>query len=149
MIDPVLLKAYQTTKFIVHSPHKEIVLVIGERNPEMDDLIEGSDSQSGAFITAWNPGSLRLPDAENRARQTELVTEVRKRGYVFLEGRGVGQDSGWPPEASVFIIGISMDAALELGKLFGQLAIVFAERGQAVELLLCPEYKDFPEGAAR
>jgi len=139
MIDPVLLKAYQSTKFIVDSPHKEVVLAIGERNPALDDLMEGSDSQSGAFITAWNPGSLRLPDAKNQARQTEMITEVRKRGYVFLEGRGVGQDRGWPPEASIFIIGIPMEAALELGKLFGQSAIVFAERGKAVELLLCAE----------
>ena len=139
MIDPVLFKAFQTTKFIVYSSHKEVVLAIGERNPALDDLMEGADSPSGAFITAWNPGSLRLPDAKNQARQTELITEVRKRGYVFLEGRGDGQDKGWPPEASVFIIGIPIDAALELGKLFGQLAIVFAERGQPVELLLCPE----------
>jgi hypothetical protein len=139
MIDPVLLKAYQTTKFIVYSPHKEVVLAIGEHNPALDDLMEGSDFQSGAFITAWNPGSLRLPDAKNQARQTELITEVRKRGYVFLEGRGVGKDERWPSEASIFIIGIDKGAARELGKLFGQLAIVFAERGQAVELLLCPE----------
>jgi hypothetical protein len=51
----------------------------------------------------------------------------------------VGHDQEWPPEASIFIIGIPIGAALELGKLFGQLAIVFAERGQAVELLLCRE----------
>jgi len=99
MIDPVLLKAYQTTKFIVYTPHKEVVLAIEERNPALDDLMEGADSPSGAFITAWNPGSLRLPDAKNQARQTELITEVRKRGCVFLEGRGDGQDKGWPPEA--------------------------------------------------
>jgi hypothetical protein len=139
MIDPVLVRAYQTTKFIVYSPHKEVVLAIGERNPSLDDLMEGSDSQSGAFITAWNPGSLRLPDARNQARQTELITEVRKRGYVFLEGRGEGKDERWPSEASIFVIGIPKGAARELGKLFGQLAIVFAERGQAIELLFCQE----------
>ena len=116
MIDPVLLKAYQTTKFIVYTPHKEVVLAIGERNPALDDLMEGADSQSGAFITAWNPGSLRLPDAKNQARQTELITEVRKRGYVFLEGRGEGQDKGWPPEASIFIIGIPMRRRTGIGK---------------------------------
>jgi len=139
MIDPLLLKAYQTTKFIVDTPNKEIVLAIGDRSPTLDDLMEGYDSQSGAFITACNPGSLRLPDAKNQARHTQLITEVRKRGYVFLMGRGAGQDEGWPPEASIFIMGIPVDAALELGKLFGQLAIVFAERGQSVELLLCPQ----------
>ncbi len=144
MIDPVLLKVYHTTKFIVYTPHKEVVLTIGERNPALDDLMGGSDSQSGAFITAWNPRSLRLLDAKNQARQTELITEARKRGYVFLMGRGVGQDEGWPPEASIFIMGIPVDAALELGKLFGQLAIVFAERGQARRTAIVPRMRGLP-----
>jgi|ERR1700733_8039665 len=139
MIDSKLLEAYQTTKFIVSIPHKDIVLTIGECSHSLDELLEENNAQRGAFITAWNPRSLRLLDAKNMARQTELVGEVSKRGYVFLEGRGAGQDDKWPPEPSIFIIGISIDAALELGKLFGQLAIVFAERGQPVELALCPE----------
>jgi hypothetical protein len=139
MIDEDLLKAYQTTNFIVSTPHKTIVLTIGERNPSLDELLDEYNSQSGAFITAWNPRSLRLLDAKNMARQTALVAEVSKRRYVFLEGPGVGQNDKWPPEESIFIIGISIDAALELGNLFGQLAIVFAERGQAAKLLLCPD----------
>jgi hypothetical protein len=139
MIDPALLKSYQNTRFIVCTTHGDLVLVIGERNRALDDLMETSDFQSGAFVTAWNPGSLKLSDEENRKRQAELIIAVQKRGYLFLEGWGVGQDEEWPPEASIFIIGIPEEAALELGKFFGQLAIVFTERGRPLELLLCPK----------
>jgi hypothetical protein len=41
------------------------------------------------------------------------------------------------PESSILIIGISREAAAELGRLFGQIAIVFVERGETVELLFC------------
>lgn len=94
MIDPVLFKAYQSTKFIVCAPPRDVVLAIGEHNSALEDLMEQYDSQSGAFITAWNPGSLRITDAENQARQTELITEVRERGYVFFGGPGSGSRSG-------------------------------------------------------
>jgi hypothetical protein len=139
MIDPDLLKAFQTTRFIVRAPQTEIVLRIGGRSSELDELMRESDALSCAFVTAWNPGSARLPETANHAKQSQLIQEVQKLGYVFLQGLGVGENAGWAPEPSILVIGISREGAKELGRLFDQIAIVFVERGETVELLLCPK----------
>lgn len=98
-----------------------------------------SGAQSCAFITASNPGSKRLSEARNQGRWNNLVKEILKRGYAFLEGKGMARDPGWMPEASMLILGIDRRNAVELGRCFEQIAIVFAERGQAVELVLCEQ----------
>jgi hypothetical protein len=139
MIDPDLLKAFQATKFIVCTPQAEIVMRLGERCSEIDQLMITSDAASCAFITAWNPGSVRLLETANYAKQIQLIKEVQGRGYAFQHGRGVGEGSGWTPEPSILIIGIARQAAEELGRLFGQIAIVFVERGKSIELLWCLE----------
>jgi hypothetical protein len=112
---------------------------VGDRCSELDRLMIASDAVSCAFITAWNPGSVRTLETANWARQNQLIQEVQSRGYGFLHGRGVGEDSTWIPEPSILIIGIARQAAKELGGLFGQIAIVFVEQGKSVELLSCPE----------
>jgi hypothetical protein len=137
MIDPDLLSAFLSTKFIICAPHGDIVLRVGERNPKLDDLLATFGAMSCAFVTAWNPGSVRLTDSENAAQQSALITEVRARGHSLLYGSGAGESGAWPPEDSILIIGIGRTAAKEIGALFKQIAIVFAERQQAVELLLC------------
>ena len=134
---PDLLKAFQTTRFIVLTPQAEIVLRIGERSSELDELMTRCDPPSCAFVTAWNPGSARLPEMTNQAKQSQLIQEVQKRGYVFLRGRGADETVEWAPEPSILVIGISREGAAELGRLFGQIAVVFAERGETVELLFC------------
>jgi len=140
MIDPVLVGTYRVTRFVVCAPEGEIVLRIGERTRGLDELMTKHGALSCAFITACNPGSVKLPDADNQVRRTELVGTVRKSGYVYFEGLGVGQDGPWSPEASILILGISRERARQLGTQFGQLAIVFVGRAQAVELLLCSDH---------
>jgi hypothetical protein len=137
MIDPELLSAFLATHFIIVSPKAEITLRVGERNTALDDLLTAFGVTSCAFITAWNPGSVRLTDAENMTRQVALIAEVRRRGLPFLLGRGQGEDGRWPPEDSILVMGINRTEASALGALFNQLAIVFAESQEAVQLLLC------------
>ncbi len=137
MIDPDLLRAYQTSQFVVWTPEGEIVLRVGERNPRLDELMMEFGALSSAFTTAWNPGSVKLSIEENQTRQTALKEEVRKAGYLSFCGEGVGQDEAWPPEASVLILGISREDAQQLGAEFGQLAIVFVEFERIVELVFC------------
>ena len=140
MIDPELLREYQTSQFVVWTPEGEIVLRVGERNPRLDELMTKFGALSSTFITAWNPCSLKLSIEENHTRQVTLKEEVGKAGYVSFRGEGVGQDQAWAPEASVLIVGILRGDAQRLGTSFGQLAVVFAERGRAVELLLCSDH---------
>lgn len=140
MIDPDLLRAYKTTRFVVWAPEGEIVLRVGERNLQLEALMAKFGAVSSAFITAWNPGSAKLSIEENQIRQAALTEEVGKAGYVSFCGEGLGQDKAWAPEASVLIVGILRGDAQRLGMTFGQLAVVFAERGRPVELLSCSNH---------
>jgi len=137
MVDPQLLETYRGTAFIIEAPHCEINLRVGEPSQAVDALLESYDATKCAFITAWNPRSIRLKAAENRQRHADLVELVRSLGHLFLPGRGIGKDASWPPEESILVIGVDRDAALKLGRAFNQLAIIFKEVHQPVELLLC------------
>jgi hypothetical protein len=137
MIDPDLLKAFQTTRFIVSTPQAEFALRIGEGSTELDELMTTAGALSCAFVTAWNPRAAKLPEIANRAKHCQLIQEVQRRRYLFLPGRGVGENPAWASEQSILIVAISRESAKELGTLFDQIAIVFVQRGEPAELLFC------------
>jgi hypothetical protein len=90
-----------------------------------------------AYITAFNPGSSRLTDEENHARQSELINIVRQLAHPAFPGEGIGDDGVWPPEQSVLVLGIEYAAAVQLGRQFGQRAIVFGMLGCEATLVRC------------
>lgn len=90
------------------------------------------DADSWAFVTACNPRSERLPDAENARRMAQLEAAVE---FPFLPGEGTARDGSWPPEPSLLILGIDEATACELGRRFKQAAIVFGRRGEAARLV--------------
>jgi hypothetical protein len=95
-----------------------------------------NDAKEWAFNTAYNPASEVLPE-ENQRRHTQLESDVRTRGLVCLQGEGIAADSGWLPETSLLILGLTRDAAIELGAKYGQNAVVHGRMGQAAELVDC------------
>ena len=137
MLDAKLREVYQNTEFVVDGPGGQITLRVGETNQEIDTLLKSHGASKCAYITAWNPHSVRLEVGKNSRRQAELVEEVRHLGHTFLVGRGVAENKEWAPEESVLVIGIDRSPALELGRTFGQNAIVFKEVNRAAELLFC------------
>ena len=90
-----------------------------------------------SYITASNPASELLSDDENRSRNRELAAHLKSQDLVFYRGEGVGSDSTWPAQTSFLILGIDRDAAMHLGRHFGQNAIVCGLFGHAAELVDC------------
>src|SRR5262245_36066440 len=88
----------------------DIIIRIGE--------VAAIDSDSWAFITACNPRSVRLPDAENVARMAQLEGAVRALSLKFVHGDGAARDGSWPPEPSLLIFDIDETTACELGRRF-------------------------------
>jgi hypothetical protein len=130
-----LWSAYEATAYRVHgSPVGAFTIRCGEASPPLDALLAAAGTDTWAFVTAANPGSQRLDDADNRRRHAALVEEVRRRGLVFHAGAGVGDDGAWPAEESVLVTGLDEAAALALGRAFDQLAVVVGERGGPARL---------------
>ena len=62
---------------------------------------------------------------------------IAAAGYPWRAGEGREPDGSWR-EPSRLVIGIYRENAEALGRLFGQNAIVFMEKGAAPELVLLP-----------
>lgn len=122
--DPELWRAYADTDFHVDAV-PPFVLRIGEPSAELAALHDAVGVSTSAFVTACNPGSVALSDAENARRHAELRAEVRRLGFASHEGRGRHPSGDWPAEASLLVLGIDEAAARSLGRRFGQKAIVW------------------------
>jgi len=135
MRSPRLETAYRETSFIAYTLQHTIRIRVGEKNPVLDSLLSESGIQRWAYITACNPGSVRLAASENFARQHELCREIQARGFTMFSGEGRSDFPEWPPEPSILVLGIDREQAIEIGRQYGQNAIVYGEQGSSVELV--------------
>ncbi len=132
-----LERAYMATAFVADAPGVRIEIRIGRCHPELDALLAGHGVHAWAFVTAWNPASRLLPDAENAARQRQLRDDLAALCLTSFPGRGVPDRGDWPPEASLLVLGLAEDDARRLGRKHGQNAVVIGKRGEAARLAWC------------
>ena len=137
MADDALLAAYRRTRFCADTAQGRVVIRLEETCPELDALLRATGCERWAYITAFNPGSVRLSDDQNDARQRELEDAVRQVGHPMFPGEGIGEDGAWPPERSILVLGMEREAAVQLGRRFDQRAIVCGEVGSVAALVLC------------
>ena len=102
-----------------------VAFVLSEK-PTGTVLFEG---RRFAIITAHNPRSERLSSEENARRHAELERDLKALGLEYAPSTGESPDGSWLEEGfSVF--GVSLEQALELGRKYGQHAIVWGEGGR-------------------
>ncbi|HYT48130.1 MAG TPA: DUF3293 domain-containing protein, partial [Burkholderiales bacterium] len=99
-------------------------------------LLEAEGAATAAYITAANPLGERRSKARNALGVGALEDLIAASGYPRLAGEGRDPEGRWPAEPSLLVIGIYREHAAALGRLFGQNAIVFVEKGAAPELVL-------------
>lgn len=138
-INSTLDSEYHATTYRVYGPlgTTPIDLHAGETSARLDELLEDCALEHWAFITAWNPASRSLPADVNNTRHTELLQLVRARSWRFYAGSGIPSNSDWDPERSVLVLGISRDEAVNLGKRFGQNAVLAGQRGGKAQIVYC------------
>jgi hypothetical protein len=129
-----LLEAYLDSDYVVFAD-PELVLRIGEPSPRLDKLLEVHGASTAVFVTAANPHSEKRSAAQNAEAMAALDGLLAKAGYPRYAGEGRAPDGAWR-EPSVLALGIYRENAMALGRLFGQNAIVFIEKGGAPELVL-------------
>jgi glycine/D-amino acid oxidase-like deaminating enzyme len=134
MLSPELIRAYEDADYVVFA-QPPLILKVGVPSLRLDQLIEQEGATTAAFVTAANPHSEQRPAAQNAAELAKLDQIVAAAGYPWRPGEGREPDGAWI-EPSRLVIGIYRANAETLGRLFGQNAIVFVEKGKAPELLL-------------
>ena len=115
-----LIAAYENADYVVFG-EPELVLKIGEPSRRLDALLEEEGASTAAFLTA--------------AALAKLDQVIAAAGYPWRAGEGREPDGSWV-EPSRLVIGIYRDHARTLGRIFGQNAIVFVEKGGAPELVV-------------
>lgn len=132
--------AYAATSYRVDAgPRGRFAIRIGEPSPGLDALLAAAGVETWAFVTAANPGSVRLADADNAARMARLLEAVRGRRLVHYPGTGTGDDRTWPAEPSLLVLGLDTAEAVALARRFGQVAIVAGRRGGVAGLVWVDE----------
>jgi hypothetical protein len=115
MPSPALIGAYKATTYIAGC----IQVRIGRRS--------GSLGQTVVFLTAWNPGSHKMPEGWNRRMQ------VRLRSLIPAALEGEGRFCRWHEE--MLLTTIDKRRARVLARRFRQVAIVVAAPGQTARLV--------------
>ena len=137
--ESALWEAYRGTTFETHieNLHECLRIRIGEHTPQLDKLLEEYGAKDWIFITAWNPGRERPGREANDHRNGALRNDLESRGSPIFPGLGRGSDPAWEPEESFLALGIESQIGIEIGRRYGQFAIVAGASGQPARLVDC------------
>ena len=124
-ISPDLIRAYRETDYRAGEGPAAITLRIDERSAALTRLYETSGHGCAVFVTAYNPFSETRSVETNLAAHARLRAELTTRTRYVIEGIGAHPSGRWE-EKSFLALGISREAAIMLGKQFGQNAVVWA-----------------------
>jgi hypothetical protein len=130
-----LLESYESANYHVDAS-PSFILKIGKYSPELHSMYDASHKKRAAFITAYNPASVELSNEENKERNRELEEKIQALHLDYIHGEGKCDESKWSGEESFLVLGINQEDAIQLGKEFGQNAIVWIPENCIPELLL-------------
>jgi hypothetical protein len=82
-----------------------------------------------SLITAQNPFSQVLSEAENLERNRKMQLELEARSWAYGDSSGTSPDQAWREDGFV-IWDAPLEDVLELGRRFEQNAIVYGEAGR-------------------
>lgn len=135
-IPPKLIEAYRGTLFRCGEGSDAFVLRIGAYSHPLADLYVSAGVSSAAFLTAFNPRSEAQSADVNAVAHARLGAELAAAGYRLVEGAGEDPQGHWPAELSYLVLGIELEAAQEVGRRYGQNAIVWVGADAVPTLVL-------------
>ena len=124
-ISPELVKAYSEADYVVRTADKNIVLRVGEANPELARLMMQYEVSFAAYLTAFNPFGVVSSLQENELNQIMLIKDIHSLGLEYLLGEGRDVANLWASESSVLALGISFQSAELLAERFQQNAFLW------------------------
>lgn len=127
--------AYAQAHIRLKHPSQGWVLVEPRRDGRVAGEFPDQDGRTIYIVTAHNPGR-QLSDAENAARHQELAALLASRTDLTVWDAEGGDPAWLHREESVAVVGLTDEAARELGRTFEQEA-VFAWRPDALLVMDC------------
>lgn len=112
-VDPALRLAYGAAEYLVFDAGRPIVTRIGEPNVALARLLDRQGAGRAALLTACNPLSEKLSDAENGRRMRALCGGLDAAGRRWLEAEGRAADGRWA-EPGVLLLDPAAGEALAL-----------------------------------
>jgi hypothetical protein len=135
MLDERLIAAYRATDYVLFlGDGHDVTLNIGRHNRDFDRELARRGAETAVVVTAYNPRSAVLTDAENRSRHAELTALLDAGGHDYALGEGRDPTGAWKAELECVVFGIPREAGLALARRFDQNAIVFVAKGGVPEL---------------
>lgn len=135
-VDPIYFarEYYSTDYHVTPKDGDSFTLRVGEISPAADAFLSSHGAKSGLFITAFNPFSKQVSDAENERAMAELAEELKQHEFPFVNAEGADEKGEWPPEPSYFVAMDSFMDAVLLANRFKQNAFVWHRVGKTSEL---------------
>ena len=130
-----MIQAYLETHYIVQS-EVPLTLQCGVHNLELGLLQIAFNTESSAFITAYNPFSHVEDEISNTGRQRKLVQDLQDQGLTYFEGIGQHPSGVWPGEPSFLVLDLSLEEATQLGIKYEQNAIIWCGSDAVPQLVL-------------
>ena len=131
-----LIEAYRATEYVCGLGHDAFVLRIGVPSSPLAALYSSVGVSSAAYLTACNPKSEPQDAEANAEAHMRLGAELVAAGYQPVEGVAQDPAEHWPAEHSYLVLGITIHAAREIGRRYGQNAVVWTGADAVPELLL-------------
>lgn len=143
-----LIAAYVATTYRAQLPVGEVSLRVGDCSPVLDDWLRVGEYENWAYLTAANPRSQRLPDAENKALMQALAQALKelavaaerpaKSPLQWFSGAASSDAADWPDEPSFLVVGLAREVAISLAARFEQNALLVGCTDGVAELVWVP-----------
>jgi len=138
--DAALREAYLAAEYVLPLGGRLCRFRAGAPPPEPLASWLDEHGPSG-WLSAFNPGSRRLPILENLRRHQRLWERLRGLDVPAWVGYAVDPAGHWPDEPAFLVPGIGLPQLNHLALDFGQAAVLWLQPARATRLLFCQ-----PEG---
>lgn len=123
MVSEEKVARFKETDYIIDDD-PPMILKVGEQNDALRALFASFGVETGAFLTAWNPGGELADLDQNYDQQAELLSEIEKLRLNYFVGEGVHPNGDWR-EDSYLLLGIDQISAEALARQFRQAAYLW------------------------
>ncbi len=139
MLSVDLIAAYCWTTYWVDTPGDRWGVRIGQVAAMADWLLQRHTAAGWMILTAANPASQPLGDAQNAARNAELRRQLEAQAWPHWPTQAEADRGDWPPEDGWLVLLPERRIAADWAARFDQHAVVAGTLGQAARLVFVPD----------